>query len=254
MGRTGGGDPDVEGLMANAVGFAAHRQRREGKNTRHWGRRPVDGGVARDVNRGDPPPPHRGISLNQLFSTEPLRREALVRPNTGSLGPSVDADDAADEDGMTAIQRLIDSQYDSCVSKTGSRGGGSKARDDGGELHGSFLDGRLSWCSSLPPRPLQRAKGRASEEACVRLGDLEAAKTSQVTARRESCSVGVQCDTRAAATAVELQQLEQLRQQTLAGDPESVAHFLARRIRALELDRFGHSAAFTSALLQKTLL
>ncbi|ESL07413.1 hypothetical protein TRSC58_04897 [Trypanosoma rangeli SC58] len=253
MRRTDGVDLDTDSLMATAAGSAARRPQCKGKETCHWGGLVVDSSKDCDANHGDPPPRHRSISLNQLLYGEPLRHEAVARPATAKLRLGVDADDAADADGLTAIQRLINSQYDAGASIPSGHRDSSNACDHD-DIDSKFLDGGRSWCSFLPPWPVQHAEKGVFEKAYEGLGHQEAAGTSRGMAGRESRSVGVQCDLRAATTAVELQKLEQLRQEFIASDPESVAHSLARRIRALEMDRFGHSSAFTSALLQQTQL
>ncbi|RNF03753.1 hypothetical protein TraAM80_05576 [Trypanosoma rangeli] len=254
MERTNCIDLGTDSLMATAVGYAARRQQCKGKEKCHWGGLFVDSSNDCDENRGDPPPRHRSISLSQLLYGEPLRHEAVTRPATAKLSLGVDADNAVDDDGLMDIQRLINSQYDACASRTSSRRDSSKACVHDDDIDSKFLDGGRSWCSSLPPWPVQHTEKGVFEEAYEGLGDQESAETSRRMARRESRSVGVQCDVRAATTAVELQKLEQLRQEFIVSDPESVAHALARLIRAVEMDRFGHSSAFTSALLQQAQL
>ncbi|RNF17803.1 hypothetical protein TcG_05643 [Trypanosoma cruzi] len=264
MRRTDGIDMDADGLMVNAVRSAAYRQKYDEPNNTRWGGLFVDGDHdCEEDDNGDLPPRRRSISLNQLLYSEPLQRDFMARTNTEKLSPSVNNhhDDDDNNDGLTAIQRLIDAQYDSCATGVNNHRSGNSERNnnnqkknnsiDGDDIYSEVLEGKSDWDSALPPRPVCYSKETILKETHMRLGDREDAEASRLPDKRETCSVGVQCEMRAAKKAATLRHLEQLRQQSLSGDPESIARLLARHIRELEMERFGHSSAFTSALLQQ---
>ncbi|EKF30960.1 hypothetical protein MOQ_005208 [Trypanosoma cruzi marinkellei] len=273
MKRFDGIDMDVEGLMANAVHPTASRQQYGKTNNPRWNGPFIDGDYDCDEDDNDNLPPcRRSISWNQLLYSEPLPCDVMAkrRPITEKLSSSVNNnnnnnEDNEDHDGLTAIQRLIDAEYDSSASRINNHRSSNNSNDnnkkkknknnncnDGGDICSEELEGKSGWNSALPPRPVcYYSTDTISKEDHMRPGDREGAKASRLIDKRETCSVGVQCDMRATKTAATLQQLEQLRQQLRSDDPESIARLLAQYIRELEMERFGHSSAFTSALLQQ---
>ncbi|KEG06236.1 hypothetical protein DQ04_15101020 [Trypanosoma grayi] len=210
---------DADELVARAIGSAASRQQHERRRGPQW-----DALLAGGDDDSCIHPP--SISVKQLLQQEEAPQGGdIARP----IAKKLDLD--ADAEELTAIQSLIDTQYASCTSS------------------GNVADGNDAWRAPLPPRPVPHSVPASFRETSQQLSDI-ALYGAVSPPKRASCSEGVQCDMGSARRAGALQQQQQLRQ-VMPSDPVDAVRLLAQRVRALEMDRFGHSEVFTSKLLQQ---
>ncbi|ORC86042.1 uncharacterized protein TM35_000312280 [Trypanosoma theileri] len=220
-------DLDADNLVARAVDSAVSRQQR-GKRC-NWvldrvvvSGHPDDDDDDKDLFR-DP----RTISLNQLLHDDLLPpQKSEFTPLLTTNMPDLDNDD----EELTALQRLVDTQHTSHTSNCDTI-------KDSGRYH-----------LSLPPRPgLNSSNISFRETASHNQEDIKMNDTNQLS-RGPIRSIEMPCDVSNARGSVDWQEQQQ---QPIPNDIKASVFLLAQRIRKLEMRRFGHSATFTSKLLQQ---